>query len=270
MALTDPLVLRFAGDRPDEAAALLADSELGELAELIEDFPDGTAASVASRLPSWQLTGVLGQLAPEKLSRMIVAAPTDEAVAIISHLNESRYEALMTACPPEQQKALQRLLEFPPHSLAALATTQFIRVIAETPCGAFAEQLANSPRPQAGPVLAVDAQGVYLGMVDLQAVFARRNRTRAVGEIAIAVEPLNGLTEASTALTSRQWTRHTELPVVDIQHRLLGIVSHAAVRRVAGDDSPMSFTAEKIFSELATGYLNICARVLESAIGRPK
>lgn len=270
MALTDPLVLRFAGARPDEVAALLADSDTAELAGLLEEFPARTAAGVAARLPSWQLSGLLVQLDPGLLCNMILQAPTDEAVALISHLPESRYEALMAACPGERRVALQRLLEFPSHSLAALATTQFTRVIAGTACGTFAEQLANSPKPQAGPILAVDEQGRYLGMVDLRAVFARRNRARTVDEISVNVEPLNGLTEAATALGARQWARYPELPVVDIHHRVLGIVSHDAVQRVAGNDTPMSFTAERMFSELATGYLNICARVLESAIGRSK
>ena len=120
--LNDPLVLQFASDRPDDVAALLADSSLGELSQLIEGLPESAAASIAARLPSWQLTGLLGAMNTAKLCQIIVAAPTHEAVALVSHLQESRYQALMAVCPPEHQKALQDLLKFPSHSLAALVT----------------------------------------------------------------------------------------------------------------------------------------------------
>ena len=268
--LNDPLVLQFASDRPDDVAALLADSSLGELSELIEGLPESTAAGIAARLPSWQLTGLLGAMNTARLCQMIVAAPTHEAVALVSHLQESRYQALMAVCPPEHQKALQDLLKFPSHSLAALVTTQFVRVSSNTPCAVFAEQLANSPKTPAGPVLVVDDQGRYQGMADLQAVFARKNGLTPVGEIAVAVEPLNGLTDASTALTSRQWERYPQLPVVDVHHRVLGVVGRAALLRVVGDATPRPFTLERILAELATGYLNICGRILEAALGRSK
>jgi magnesium transporter len=268
--VNDLLVLQFAGERPDDVAALLADSDLGELSGLIEGLPESIAAGIAVRLPSWQLTGLLGVMNAAKLCRMIVTAPTDEAVTLVSHLQESRYEALLAACPAEQHKALQTLLEFPSHSLAALVTTQFIRVSSDTPCGAFADQLASSPKTLAGPVLVVDRQGKYQGMVDLQAVFSRKNGVTPVGEIAAVVEPLNGLTDASTALTSRQWASYPELPVVDVQHRVLGVVSRAALQRVVGDATPRPFTLERILSELATGYLNICGKILETALGRSK
>lgn len=268
--LTDPLLLRFAGDRADDVAALLAGAELPELSEFIAALPEATAAKVAARLPSWQLSGLLAVLEPERLSAMINAAPTDGAVALIAHLHESRYEALLAACPEGQRQALRHLLQFPSHSLAALATTDFVRVTSNTLCKTFAEQLADSDNPSFGPVLVVDSKGRYLGMAEVQAVIARRNRSRTAGDVAVKVTPLNGMTDAATALTAREWARHPELPVVDLQHRVLGIVSRDALLRVVGDDAPMNFSLERIVSDLATGYLNICSRMLEAVLGKPR
>lgn len=269
-AMNDSLLLRFAADRPDYVAAQLADSDLRELAELIEELPDTTAARIAARLPSWQLSGLLAELNSASLARIIVAAATDEAVALIAHLHESRYDSLLAASPTDQKEALLRLLEFPAYSVAGLATTDFIRVSSDTPCHQFAEQLANNPGPQAGPVLVVDAKGKYLGMVDPLAVFASRNGARPVAEVATAVEPLNGRTEVAMALTSRQWAHHAELPVVDVHSRLLGVVSRAALERVAGDADPMTFSLETVLAELANSYLSLFGRMLESVLGRSR
>lgn len=266
----DPLLLRFASDRPDEMAALLANSELRELSGMLESLPVSSAASLAARLPSWQLTSLLTSIDPVLLARMLQAAKTDEAVALVSHLHESRYESILEAVPASERRLLYEFLEFPSYSVASLVTTDFIRVSENTSCEVFCEQLSASADTSPRPVLVVDQQGRYRGMLSLLAVYSRRNRSRLVGQIAIHVEPLNGHVAASQAVTARQWMKYSELPVVDSRRRILGVVNRASLERVAGDFAPMEFNLERVLSELATAYLSLCARVLESVFGRSK
>ena len=155
VALDDPLLQQFARDRPDEMAALLAGSDLGELSDLIESLPVDRAACLAARLPSWQLTGLLGNLKPELIARLLQAARSGDAVALVSHLHESRYAGILEAASPEERRSLNELLEFPSHSVASLVTTGFIRVVAETTCGVFSEQLSANTDTRPRPVLVV-------------------------------------------------------------------------------------------------------------------
>lgn len=264
----DPLLLRFAESRPDELAAVLASANLRDLSELVAKLPAGIAAVVAARLPSWQLTGLLGILESGLICEMLINAKTDDAVAIVSHLHESRYSAILDACPEQDHLSLRKLFDYPAHSLAALATTRFIRVGARTTCAEFSRQLAHSGDTSSRPVLVVDEQGRYLGLLTLQSAFSLKNRKKPVADVITAVEPLSGMTSAESAIGSRLWTRHTELPVVDSRHRVLGVVSRAALQRVAGSDSPADFSTERLFSEIAVGYLNTCGRLLEAMLGR--
>jgi hypothetical protein len=105
-------------------------------------------------------------------------------------------------------------------------------------------------------------------MISLQALYARRNRTRPVGELASQVEPLSGLTSAESALSSRLWLRYTALPVVDRRHRVLGVVTRALLQRVAGRETAGEFTLDRVVGELAAGYLNLCGNLLESVLGQ--
>jgi len=268
--LPDPLVLKFASTRPDEMAGLLANSVASDLSEFFAMLPAQTAAGVAARLPSWQLTGLLGNLEPQLVSGMLLKGATDDAVAIVSHLHESRYQPILDASAPRERSVLAQLFDFPSHSLAALVTTRFIRVIADTPCSAFCEQLSSNSDTRPRPVLVVDGKGKYQGLLNLQAVYSRKNRTKTVAEIADPVEPLMGQTDAATALDSRLWMRFTELPVVDKRHRVLGVISRAALLRVVGEGVPREFTLERMFLELAGGYLNTCSRLLESLLGKTR
>ncbi len=266
----DPLLLQFARTRPDEMAGAMANADLREISDLIADLPADLAASVATRLPSWQLTGLLGSLEPESISAMLISAPSDVAVAIVSHLQESRYPTILEASPAGKRLSLRQLFDFPSHSLASMATTRFIRVAATTTCGEFSRQLSYSSDTRQRPVLVVDAQGRYLGMLNLQAAYSLKNRAKPVAEVAVQVEPLSGLTSAESALSSRLWTRYNELPVVDGRHRLLGVVSRAALQRVAGDATAVEFSTERLFSELAAGYLSTCGRLLEAMLGKTR
>ncbi len=265
---SDPLLLRFAATRPDELAGVLATANLRDLSELIEKLPAEVAALVAARLPSWQLAGLLGSLEPGLICQMLISARTDDAVAIVSHLHESRYPAILDACPERDRLSLRQLFDFPAHSLAALATTRFIRVGARTTCADFSRQLSYSGDTSPRPVIVVDDQGRYLGLLTLQAAFSLKNRKKPVADVITAVEPLSGMTSAESAIGSRLWSRYTELPVVDSRHRVLGVVSRAALQRVAGSDSPADFSTERLFSEIAVGYLTTCGRLLETMLGR--
>lgn len=266
----DPLLLKFASDRPDEMAALLANSELRELSEVLESLPVSTAATLAARLPSWQLTSLLTDIDAALLASLLKAAQTNEAVALVSHLNESRYASIISSVPAPERQPLYELLEFPSYSVASLVTTEFIRVSESTSCEAFCEQLSTSDNTRPRPVLIVDQQGKYRGIVSLLAVYSRKNRSQLVGQITIPVEPLNGKMAASQAITAKQWMKHTELPVVDSRQRILGVVTRASLERIRSDFSPIEFNLERVLAELASAYLNLCARILESVLGRPK
>lgn len=266
----DALLAHFAANRPEEMASALSAADQVAVAGFIRDLPAGTDAMVAARLPSWQLTALLATLAPDTIGRMLLAASTDDAVAIVSHLSDSRYPALLEAAPEEQRAALRQLLEFPAHSIASLATTAFVRVSEQTRCRDFGRQLSEGSEPVAGPVVVVDGAGRYLGLVNAHALYRRRNAGRTLGDVAVSVAPLSGAADIATALDSRLWTNYPDLPVVDRQHRLLGVVNRAALLRVAGDREPAPYSVERLFADLAIGYLDTCSRVVESLLGRPR
>ncbi len=267
--MLDPLLMEFAASRPREMAVQLAGSELAELAPFFTELPTPIAAALAANLPSWQLTGLLDTLPAVRVAQLLSDASADAAVALVAHLQESHYEAVIQAAPAEARGALYQMLEFPTHTLAALVGVDFIRAVEDTSCRDFCEELSANADTRAIPVLVVDRSGRYKGLLNLRAAYARKNLGRSLGQVAEPVEPLSGLTDAATALGSRQWAEHAELPVVDHQHRVLGVISRAVLERVAGESRPGEFSLERVLTELASGYINTCGRVMESLIGRP-
>lgn len=266
----DKLVLQFAETRPDDVALLLADTDPEELISLLSCLPHASSAALAARLPSWQLAGVLTRIDAEYLSAILLAAPMDDAVALVAHLHESRYPGLLSASKDSQVLELRRLLEAPLHTVASLATTRFIRVDESTTCSAFGDQLSRSNETRPRLIIVVDKLGKYRGLLDLQSIYAFRNRALSVGEIAREIEPLNGVTEAQTALSAILWLKFTELPVVDNKRRLLGVVSRASLQRLAGESPPMAFTLDDVLADMSAAYLFTCSSLLEVLLGKSR
>lgn len=266
--MNDPLVLQFAHEKPAELAAVLGSSNLGELVEFFLTLPVDTAAILATYLPSWQLAALLRRLPPEHIATMLVNASTSDAIAIVSHLPESLYPAILSSCRQEDKLGLRKLFDFPTHSLASLATPNFISVEANQNCELFARQLSHYDDTSPKPIIVVDEKGKYLGILSTQAVISLKNRKKKVVDVMLRVEALSGMTSADTALGSRLWTQHLELAVVDNQHRLLGVVNKALLQRVTKGSMVAEFSTERLFSELATDYLNACGKLLESILGR--
>ncbi|MAM70800.1 MAG: hypothetical protein CMP91_06650 [Gammaproteobacteria bacterium] len=264
----DPLILKFATERPDELAGILAGANPGELAQLFTDLPADKAAMLATRLPSWQLSSLLNKLSSENGRDLLIAASTSDGIAIVSHLPESRYPAILSVCNEEEKAKLRKLFDFPSHSLASLALPQFISAEASLSCEDFSRQLSQNDDTRPQPIFVVDEQGKYLGRLSLQAVFSVKNRKKQLLDVMTRVEALSGMTSADTALGSRLWTQHLELAVVDNRHRLLGVVNRSLLQQVAGNKAAGEFSTERLFSELATDYLNACGHLLESVLGK--
>jgi len=266
----DALLAHFAASRPEEMANALSAADSESLTTFLRDLPAGADAMVAARLPSWQLSHLLHAMAPADIARLLLDASTDDAVAIVAHMPETRYAGVLEAAPENQRDKLGQLLAFPSHSLASLASAAFVRAAGHTPCRDLGRQLSQRSEPVTGPVVIVDASGRYLGLVEAHALYRQRNAGRTLGEVAAPVAPFSGATDIGMALNSRLWARYPDLPVVDHRQRLLGVVNRAALLRVAGSRELEPYSVERLFTDLAIGYLDTCGQVVESLLGRPK
>ncbi|MFT5483766.1 MAG: Mg/Co/Ni transporter MgtE [Halieaceae bacterium] len=262
------LLQQFADSRPAELAALMADAEIGELCELFASLPASTSARLAARLPSRILFQLLAEQAPAATSEMLFGANHDDAMALVAHLQESRYPEILMASQNSHRKKLRRLFEFPSHSLSAIASPEFLRVTESTLCEVFCKELVSAEQEHPRPIFAVNDSGVYRGVVNVYALIATSNRTKSVKAVANYVPPLHGDISADAALNSPEWLEHLALPVTDGKQRIIGAVTRAQLLRLVPDDGGAHHGLETILSELAAGYLSYCTDIMKSLFTR--
>jgi Mg/Co/Ni transporter MgtE len=260
----DPLLLEFASSRPAELAELMVDADGGELEDLISRLPVKAAARVAACLPSWILSQLLVNLSPSVTAELLWGARHDDAVTLVAHLHEIQYADILESSKPDQLDKLHRLFEFPTLSLSALASPEFIRVEQSQLCASFIEELSAYNNFQSRPIFAVDAQGVYRGVVNLFALIAKDVQQQKVARVTEYIRPLSGEMSAAMGLESPLWLNQLALPVTDRKGRVLGAVTRRQLLGLVQEERPGERGLELVIPELATAYLGFCADILKS------
>lgn len=265
----DPIVLHFARTRPANIADALVEYPPVEAAEFLTQLPPEVAASVISKLPSARMREALKVLAPAFVARLLLGPRHATTVAILSHLPASHYAAILRAADntTDRQK-LEKLFNFPSRQLAALASPEFIRVSEDTTCEALKAELESLTTITDRPIFVVDDDDNYLGMVPLRAILPSGNAGRAVSEFIETTDTLSGYMSIAAALGSHQWRHFRALPVTDAHGFILGAVTLEQLEHAVNQSELKTFGMEEIIDQVATGYLDLCADLLDVATKR--
>lgn len=264
----DPLVLHFAETHPHDVAGLLDAIALQERIAFIRQLPLATGAIVVARLSSRSMSEVLPDLPDETLASIVLDAERADRTIILAHVPGKRYTRLIEAIPDAQRAALRRVLDMPSTRLSAIVSTDFIRVSADSTCGALKQELEAQQAPSRGPIFVVDRESRYVGILPPLAVLPLQNAEMPVARHMQNVSPLFENMQIDSAADAPQWASQRVLPVVDSNRYLTGAITLEAInqhRRKAGADY---FGLEHVIETAATSYIDLCADLLEVVTGR--
>lgn len=261
--MSDPIIEQACKRHPDQVAGALRGQPHHEVVNFLAALPPAAAARVLSRLDSQVLGYCVTAMAAKTLSRIIASAGHEDSVEIISHLPNSRYEELISADPAQEQELALRLHAYSRKTLGAIASPDFVRVKSGQICSDVKRSLAAGEWDADAPLYLVDASGVLLGTLPYLAVIADRNANTEVDQVSQPVRALNEHMTVSVALDARQWSRHSVLPVVDGNHRLIGAVTRAHLLRLALREDRQRYGLPDLAGDLISEYLSSCSNLLD-------
>lgn len=271
MTTPDPLLLQFATTRPEEVAELVSDYSPDEISAFLAELPGDVAAPVCARMSSRALAELLNYLDPAIIRNMLIHGKHTDILTLISHLHQGLYPRILETAEGDERARLSRLLDSRSQTLAALASTNFLRVQADTPCEEVANDLMTTSESAELPIFVVDDTGAFIGVVTTQAVISKSHQKKPVSNYMKPVEPLPGNLKATTALAASQWLTTSSLPVVDSDRRIIGAITREELTRVAREFADGNEPGlEDVFSELSTRYLDLCANVVSMVFKTPK
>ncbi len=267
MADIDPLSLDFAVRHPDSFARVLGRGETDEIARIIDSLSPDRKASIIGRLP----TPVIARLleSERQPAEWLVDAPFDDAVILLSRLPREKRLALVNRVEDRDRKRrLLRHEQYPAHTVGSLVSDVPRRLQAESAATDVVAELREPDAEARGPVVVVDADGRYLGVLDRWRLLLCDRPTGQVGDYLLDVRAVRPETPTATVVLDEQWHTRNWLPVIDHRDRVLGAVSRERVFRAAGAHFENVRGASDVLIDLLADLVHVCEAVLVKALSR--
>lgn len=268
MADVDPLSADFARRFPDSFARVLGRGDAKEVSRVLEKLPPGIKASIVARLPASRLEPLLSSRrhAPEQ---WLVDAPFDDAITLLSRIPRERRLALVNSLSDrDRRRRLLRHQQYPAHSVGALVSDVPLRISTDSPAADVLRELRGLEGDDPGPLVVIDAEGRYLGLLDRWRLMAQHSPVGTARDFVRKVSPIYPEMSIASVAQNPDWHTHNWLPVVDHGRRILGGVSRARVFGAAGVQKSKVGSASDVMIDLMTDLVYVLGALLDRVLAR--
>lgn len=217
---------------PADLASALLDLPEHRMLEVAEELSDNRLAAALEEMPEHEQVEILNRLDDSRAADVLDQMQPDDAADLIAQLSDERSETLLELMEPDEADDVRMLLTHNPDTAGGLMTTEPIIVSADT---TVAEGLALIRRSEIAVQLAAAVcvtlppyeppTGRFLGVVHFQKMLRYPPMERLGTLLDSHLEPVHA--SVSAAEVSRILATYDliSVPVVDDQHRLLGVVT---------------------------------------------
>ena len=226
------LVASYADLLPADLASAMLDLPEQRMIEVAEELSDDRLADVLEEMPESEQVDILGHLDDDRAADVLDQMQPDDAADLIAHLSDERGEALLDLMEPEEAEDVRFLLSYAPDTAGGLMTTEPIIVSADA---TVAEGLALIRRHELAPALGAaicvtlppyePPTGRFLGMVHFQRMLRYPPNERLGTLLDQSLEPVSADTSAAEVSRILASYNLVSVPVVDENHRLVGVVT---------------------------------------------
>ena len=226
------LVASYADLLPADLASAMLDLPEQRMIEVAEELSDDRLADVLEEMPESEQVDILDHLDDDRAADVLDQMQPDDAADLIAHLSNERGEALLDLMEPEEAEDVRFLLSYAPDTAGGLMTTEPIIVSADA---TVAEGLALIRRHELAPALGAaicvtlppyePPTGRFLGMVHFQRMLRYPPNERLGTLLDQSLEPVSADTSAAEVSRILASYNLVSVPVVDENHRLVGVVT---------------------------------------------
>jgi magnesium transporter len=219
---------------------------------LLERVPPQEIAKVLSGQPISLTMHVWERLSPDIGMRAIEALPEDRINEVLGHMEPSRAAALLSMRDTEARERylgflnestaeeLRAILAYPADSAGALMDPRALLLRADTTVREALTRIRALHRRGVRMLFVADAENRLEGQVDIQDV-ATASATTQLAEIKRPVRAVvNAVAPREEVVEILDRYRLTDLPVVDAEERLIGVVRYRNLMAAAEDEATVA------------------------------
>ena len=235
MTLAATLLDAYVQRHPASAARAidaLADQEIAEEATRLAACPPACLPPGLDRLSPNRARALFTRLPEPARLEVLQGADPRLAVLLLGPLGREELDALLAPLPEGTARELERLLAFPEESAGRLMDRVFDAIRPEMSVEQVLERVRAGPVRRARSVFVVDDEGRLAGRVDMQDLALAAPDARVADLMVEAAGAITATAPRDEIVEQLDETRLDALPVVDLEHRLIGVVRYASLFRV--------------------------------------
>lgn len=271
MQPAEQLARRFLERHPEVAAETLASLSPEEAAAALTGLEVAAVQALLARLPTLVAARCLERLSVEQATAVLAGMPLREGVDVLNRITAPRRDQYLAALPARHARSLRIGLGRQRDSVAALMDARVTAYSADTPVIRVLEELDRQSADHACQVYVADGRGRFAGVLSLRSLFAAHPHSR-LGSLPLApIATLPANARSAGLAEHPAWLRHTCLPVVDADGRLVGVLRRERLAEPAplshkGDGDPLAMV--QAFLESYTAGSALLLELLTKGIGR--
>jgi magnesium transporter len=220
--------------------------------QLLERLPPAEVAEALSRHPISVTTPVWERLSPDIGMRAIDALPGEQAAEVLHHMDPSRAAALLFMRDPEVREdylgrlpgpvaaELRAILAYPADSAGALMDPRLLLLRPDTTVREALARIRALRRRGMRMLFVVDADNHLEGQVDIQDIATATAATRLEEILRPVQAVVNAVASREEVVDILERYRLTDLPVLDAEARLIGVVRYRNLVAAAEDEATVA------------------------------
>lgn len=230
------LTRKFLLDYPREAALKIEAMAVAEAAAALAMQPVYALLAMWRYLLPSVAADILDALPEEHIRPLMAELPPQDTVRMLGQLEESRRMQLLAILNEPVRKELSELLSYPENSAGRLMDTRTSVFRGEMTVAETLNALRKAKLRTARGVFLVDSEGRLTAKIPLQDIAVAEPQVR----LAALAQPVPAMVPSTAEKDeiSELFEKHQllDLPVVDIDQRLLGIINHSSLVQVSQED----------------------------------
>lgn len=232
----DVLTRHFLLDHPRDAARSIEALPVNTVAEVLRGQPIYILVPVFQHLASGIAADIIAQMPQEQRAELLSKLSPLFATSVIGQWDSAQRETELNLLPKSVHHELKTLMDYPPNSAGRLMDTRIPFFRPSMSVNQALDILRKGKLKTARAVFLVDDDGHLTSKVHIQQL-ATAELDVLLSELAkpvtASVQSLADQEEVSALFDHYQLL---DLPVVDIDQRLLGIIYHASLVKLTKED----------------------------------
>lgn len=232
----DSLNQAFMLNYPGAAARRIAAMPAEEALEILQDQPVHVVASMLERLSHGVADAILLLFPDEKAAELLSAMDFALCTALLSRLDEKSRDHYLSLLDKNTADELKSLLEYPEDSAGNLMQTRIIAVNENITVDQAITQIKRQKIESLHHLFLLGDDLRLLGQVDIQRL-ALADRSQKLSTLSVPITAyVEALDPKEDVIEKLKKYQLDALPVVDIDHRLLGTIEGQSLINAISED----------------------------------